>query len=83
MTVSRDCAQGTGVRACPAGSQSKIDEGKLEKDIANIGLIVGAVGLAAGVTLFVVSSVGKKDEAPKTEVQAVIGPSYLGVQGSF
>ena len=37
----------------------------------------------AGITLFVVSSVGKKDEAPKTEVQAVIGPSYLGVQGSF
>ena len=68
-------------RAC----YKKIADGKLQKDLANAGLIIGAVGLAAGVTLFVVSLEPgkKKDEAPKPEVQAVVGPSYLGLQGSF
>lgn len=78
------CSKGTGTKVCPGTTQSQIDEGKVQKDVANIGLIVGAVGLAAGVTLFIVSrEPAKKDEAPKPEVQAVVGPSYLGVQGTF
>lgn len=77
------CVKGTGARACPSTTQGQIDEGKVQKDIANVGLIVGAVGLAAGVTLFIVSREPAKKDEPKPEVQAVIGPSYLGVQGSF
>lgn len=78
------CAKGDGTRACSGVTQGQIDDGKLQKDLANIGLIIGAAGLATGVTLFVLSrEPSKKDDAPKTAVQAIIGPSYLGVQGSF
>ena len=76
------CTAGT-PRSCPSSAQGQIDEGKVQKDVANVGLVIGAVGLATGVTAFILSrDTGKKDE-PKPEVQAVIGPSYIGVQGSF
>jgi phenylpyruvate tautomerase PptA (4-oxalocrotonate tautomerase family) len=78
------CTKGTGQRACSPDLAGQINDGKVQKDLANVGLIIGAVGLAAGVTLFIVSrEPGKKDEAPRPEVQAVVGPSYLGLQGSF
>lgn len=70
-------------RACPNDSQGQIDEGKMQKDIANAGLVVGAVGLAAGVTLFVLSMDRgpKKDQA--AQVLPVVAPGYVGVQGAF
>ena len=58
----------------------------MQKDVANAGLVIGAVGLAAGVTLFVLSldrGGAKKDEAPAPQVQPIAGPGYLGVQGTF
>lgn len=81
--LDKKCSAGTGNRVCPTSTKAQIDDGKLQQDIANIGLVVGAVGLAAGVTLFVVSidRSPKSDDAPK--VQAVVGPSYLGMQGTF
>lgn len=81
--LEKDCSKAGGTRVCPSTSQKQIDDGKLQKDIANIGLIAGAAGLATGVTLFILSrdSSPKTDEAPT--VQPVVGPAYLGVQGSF
>ncbi|MBK8254475.1 MAG: tetratricopeptide repeat protein [Polyangiaceae bacterium] len=82
-SLDSKCTKGTGTRTCPADAAGQINDGKVQKDVANVGLIVGAVGLAAGVGLFILSmdSGAKKDDAPK--VQAVVGPSYLGVQGTF
>lgn len=79
------CGAATGgTRSCPPGVQGQIDEGKVQKDVANVGLVIGAVGLAAGATLFVLSlDLGKKKDEAGTDVQAVVGPSYLGVQGTF
>ncbi|MGZ6083852.1 MAG: tetratricopeptide repeat protein [Polyangiales bacterium] len=62
---------------CPPSRQSDIDSGKRSQTIANIGLVVGVIGVATGVTLFVLS--GKKEQ--KTEVVAT--PSWIGVQGVF
>lgn len=77
------CSGGEGSRVCPSDTQGQIDDGKMQKDVANIGLIVGAVGLAAGVTLFVLSI----DRGPKKEaavhVQPVVAPGYVGFQGAF
>jgi hypothetical protein len=83
--LDKKCGKGT-VRFCGADAKGQIDSGKLEKDLANAGLIIGAVGLAAGVTLFLLSRDGgpKKEGAqPPTEVHAVVSPSYLGLQGTF
>ncbi len=84
--LDKKCGKGT-VRFCDSSAKSQIDSGKLEQTLANVGLIIGSVGLAAGVTLFLLSRDGgaKKEGAQqqKPEVQAVVGPSYMGLQGTF
>ncbi|MDI1446452.1 tetratricopeptide repeat protein [Polyangium sp. 6x1] len=67
---------------CPADRQGDVDKGKMQQTVANVGLIVGAVGVAAGATLFVLSlKKDKKPEAAHTEL--VVGPAHLGVRGTF
>lgn len=72
------CANG-----CPPGSQDDIDSGKQQQTFANIGLIVGAVGVAAGATLFVLSLSKPNKEQPGPDVSLQIGPGSLGVRGSL
>lgn len=70
---------------CPPDRQDDVDAGKTQQTLANVGLIVGAVGIAAGATLFVLSVTGgsssEKDSASSS--QLVIGPSYAGLRGHF
>lgn len=66
--------------ACPSGKSGEIDSGKTDQLIANIGLGVGIVGVAAGATLFVLSLGGKSAPA---STGLVVGPSFLGVRGSL
>jgi hypothetical protein len=79
--LTNKCQGSDGARSCPSDARGQIDDGKMQKDVANAGLIIGAAGLAAGVTLFVLSM----DRGPKKEaqVQPVAGPGYVGVQGVF
>jgi len=77
------CTKASGKRVCPSNLQGQIDSGKLNQTVANVGLVVGAVGLAAGVTFFILSREPKKEAAPQPQVQGVVGPSYLGLQGTF
>jgi hypothetical protein len=55
-------------------------DGDSAKTLSIVGFVAGGVGIATGVTLFVLSS-SKKEEPSK--VSAYIGPSQLGVVGSF
>lgn len=69
--------------ACPASKSDDISKGKTQQTIANIGLVVGAVGVAAGVTLFVISS-KKADPSPTAaSARVTAGPGYVGLQGAF
>ena len=63
---------------CPPSRQSDIDSGRSEQTIANIGLAIGLIGVAAGVTLFLVSA-PKKSPAPTTGL--LVGPTGIG--GTF
>lgn len=77
-----DDLQATCGGPCPADRQGDVDKGKMQQTVANVGLIVGAVGVAAGATLFVLSlKKDKKPEAAHTEL--VVGPAHLGVRGTF
>lgn len=64
-----------------------IDSGKTEQTVANIGLIVGAVGLATGATLFVVGMSGGggdgADSATAPATQLEVRPGFVGVSGAF
>ena len=65
---------------CPVSRQADIDSGKRTQTIANVGLVVGALGLAAGVTLFVVST---KPSAKPASAAFVVSPSWVGMRGAF
>lgn len=67
---------------CPSSFSADIDKGRSQQTLANVGLVVGAVGLAAGATLFVVS-LKKKPDATQPQTSWLIGPGSLGVRGTF
>ena len=65
---------------CDPSKQSDVDSGRRTTTIANIGLVVGAVGVAAGATLFVLSR--PTTEAPASTAVSV-GPGWVSVDGRF
>ena len=62
---------------CPASRQDDIDAGRRKQTIANVGLAIGVVGLAAGTTLYLMSD----DEPGGAEAGLVVSPGWLGVRG--
>jgi hypothetical protein len=74
--LNRACQGGP----CPPDKTGEISSGKTQQTIANVGLIVGIAGVAAGVTLFVLSP-SKASPGPTTGV--VMAPGWLGVHGRF
>jgi hypothetical protein len=77
-----------GERACPDHTHdSEIDKGRSQQTIANVGLAIGAVGLAASAGLFIGAAVSgkskKSDDHATFHVEPQIGPGYAGVAGSF
>jgi hypothetical protein len=87
-TISTDCG---GKAGCPGQSasgranvNSLISTGKGQQTIANVGLGIGLVGLAAGTTLLVLSlRKGPSDAAPPPTADLVVGPTWAGARGSF
>lgn len=69
-----------GGRPCPESKRSDVESGQKSQTIANIGLAVGVIGVAAGVTLFVLS---KPKSPTDTVTHAVVGPSFVGLAGTF
>ena len=69
---------------CPGHDvSSQISTGKTQQAIANAGVTIGALGLAAGVTLFVLSTRQKRNTAAGPAAELVVGPTWVGAQGSF
>lgn len=58
------------------------DEADSAKTLSLVGFIVGGVGVATGVTLFVLSG-SKKDQPAAAKVEPYLGLGALGVRGSF
>jgi hypothetical protein len=65
---------------CPPGKSSEINRGQSEQTVANVGLVAGLVGLAAGTTLLVISLNSRP--APVT-TGIVVGPGFVGVKGAL
>jgi hypothetical protein len=75
-TVKSECGAGP----CPESKRDLVEGGQTYQTVANIGLAIGIVGVATGVTLFVISKPKKPTEGTTT---AVVGPSFVGITGSF
>jgi hypothetical protein len=74
--LQADCGQS----ACPAAEADTISGGKTDQTVANVGLVVGVLGVAAGATLFVLSR--KHDDAAPAAA-LVVSPSWIGVRGTL
>jgi hypothetical protein len=71
---------------CTPDHQSDIDKGKRYQTLANVGLVVGAVGLGASAALFVFSSGSSNQDAKDTSsarVQLGVGIGSVLVRGRF
>ncbi len=76
--LQSDCANGH----CPPSKSDSISSGKTQQTIANVGLVFGILGAAAGTTLYVLSMPSKTShEEPRAGI--VVGPGYIGVRGSM
>jgi hypothetical protein len=65
---------------CPPDKRSEIDTGRMQQTIANVGLGVGLVSLAAGATLWLVSA---PPRSPTGGAALVVAPTFIGLRGSL
>jgi hypothetical protein len=70
---------------CTADKNGEISSGKTQQTIANVGLAVGIIGVAAGVTLFVLSMPKSSEPAaaPAPTTAVVVGPGWAGLRGQW
>ena len=87
--TSADLAAKCGTKPCPASLANEISRGKTEQTVANVGLVFGILGAAAGTTFLVLDLTSKRsapaapDEPPAPKASLVFGPSYVGLHGTF
>ncbi len=65
---------------CPASKQDEIASGRTKQTIANVSLVFGILGAAAGATLFVLSM---PKDVPVSSVSLVVSPAGIGVGGGL
>jgi hypothetical protein len=81
-------------KTCDAGSDGKCrgepgkvqaldDDAKSARTISVVGFVGGGVGLAAGITMFLLSSPSKEAPPKSAWVTPYVGPSMVGVVGGF
>ncbi|WP_437486976.1 tetratricopeptide repeat protein [Sorangium sp. So ce1014] len=71
---------------CPVDRKDDVDAGKAQKTVANVGVVVGAIGLVAGTTLLVLSFTGGSAGEPQrtpASTQLLVGPGFAGLRGTF
>lgn len=75
-----------GTGRCPESLRGDVEGGKTQQAVANAGLVIGGVGLAAGATMLVLGLTAKK---PAKEASALpralplVGPGFVGVHARF
>lgn len=70
--------------SCPASKKSEADTGRTYQTIANVGLVVGVVGIGSGVALYLLDrKENKEKQSARRSPQVFVGPRSVIVTGSF
>jgi hypothetical protein len=75
-TLQAEC-----VGPCPQERAGDVSAGKTQQTVANVGLALGVIGVASGVTLFLLAPRAGHDAAATSEL--VVGPGWSGLRGRF
>ena len=75
-----DLGNACGGGPCPPSKADEISSGKSNQAIANVGLVLGLVGVGVGGTLFALSLSGG---AHGSSVALAATPGWIGVRGSL
>ena len=81
-SLKSDCNNGP----CPTDRSDDISAGRTYQTVANVGLVVGILGVGTGVALFVIGSKKKPEQPPATGFvmpQVAVGPGSVLVTGKF
>jgi len=71
-------------KSCPSSAKGTLDSANTAAAVSTVGFIIGAVGVAAGVTFLLLPSSSPKAETPKAAwVRPYAGPTELGLVGAF
>lgn len=68
---------------CSADAQADADRGKTFQTVANVSVVFGAIGLAAGAAFLIPTFFAKKHDEKNAEILPILGPGYVGVTGAF
>jgi hypothetical protein len=79
-SVYNDLKNSCGAGPCPSSKADDVSSGKSYQAVANIGLVIGVVGVAAGVTLFVLS---RPKSSSEPSAQVTMTPTGFSLQGAF
>jgi hypothetical protein len=71
-----------GTAPCPSSLAGEVSGGKSQQAVANTGLVIGLLGIAAGATFFTLWLLPSKSPS-QASASLVIGPGSLGVAGTF
>jgi hypothetical protein len=77
--LEQRCAEG----CSQADIEDDVDEGKTQQTVANIGLVVGAVGVAAAATFLVLELTNDDGAATAGSTRLRVGPGGVSAAGSF
>ncbi len=69
--------------ACPPDKQSEADTGRTYQTVANVGLVVGVIGVGSGVALYLLDRHERKEQSARRTPQIYVGPRSVVVRGSF
>lgn len=69
--------------ACSPDTMNTVDDGESKERWANIGFVAGGIGVAAGVTMLILSSQQEPPAPDPTTARLVVGPKYVGLHGGF
>lgn len=87
MSTESELEDKCGTRCTDHSNDGLIDDGKTQQTVANVGLIVGGVGLAASATFFILAATSKPKSSTTGEAEPTVavdvGPTWAGIHGTF